>query len=130
MFTKLAIALFAASAVIAAPTSSKRDGQFSGKATYYAVGLGACGNTNSDSEMVVALNADQYGSIASGLSSACGKTVTITNTQNGNQATATVVDKCPGCALGSLDMSPTLFGKLSNDNLGQGVFPISWDFSD
>lgn len=48
---------------------SKR-GSYSGRATYYAVGTGACGGTYSDSDFVVALNEDQYGDLGS-VSSYC-----------------------------------------------------------
>ncbi len=34
---------------------------FSGDGTYYDIGLGACGNTNNNNELVAALNAPQYG---------------------------------------------------------------------
>jgi expansin (peptidoglycan-binding protein) len=94
-----------------------------GTATYYAVGLGACGWTNGDSEHVVALNSPQYGNGAN-----CGKAVKITNTKTGTVQSAKIVDLCPGCASGDLDMSPTLFGALNNGDMDAGVFPISWDF--
>lgn len=35
-------------------------GSFSGQATFFAVGLGACGGTNKDSDFIVALNQPQY----------------------------------------------------------------------
>ena len=40
--------------------------------------------------------------------------VTIQNNENGNQVQAKIVDECPGCAWGSLDMSPAVFGDLNN----------------
>jgi expansin (peptidoglycan-binding protein) len=116
----IALALAAAASVSAAPLA-KRD--YSGRATYYAVGLGACGGTNSDSEMVVALNTAQYGNTGV-RSSWCGKRITISN--GGNTQTATVVDACPTCSYGSLDMSPALFSALTNGNMGLGVFQMSW----
>jgi hypothetical protein len=56
MFKSTIVALFALSTLaIAAPAPAAEQAQVkrqsnSGQATYYAVGLGACGNTNSDSE--------------------------------------------------------------------------------
>ncbi|KAL7420112.1 hypothetical protein Q5752_005078 [Cryptotrichosporon argae] len=121
MFTSLVLALALGSATsTAAPLQRSTS---TGQATYYAVGLGACGGTNSDSEAVVALNAAQYGSGAY-----CGQTVIITDTETGNTASATIVDLCPGCGEGSLDLSPSLFSTLSNGNMDEGVFPISWTF--
>lgn len=61
------------------------------------------------------MNAAQYDS-----GSWCGKSITITNTELGKSTTATVVDQCPGCAYGSLDMSQSLFSDLSNNNLAEG----------
>ncbi|KAE8542096.1 hypothetical protein D1P53_001577 [Cryptococcus gattii VGV] len=129
MFTKIFVALFAATAVLAAPIeSAEKRATYSGQATYYSpsVGTGACGWQNTDQELVVALNAPQWDSTAN---HGCGQMVTITNSQNGQQQQAKIVDMCPGCAEGSLDMSPTLFGALNNNNLDAGVFPISWDFA-
>ncbi|ADV25732.1 hypothetical protein I315_04449 [Cryptococcus gattii Ru294] len=148
MFTKIFVALFAATAVLAAPIeSAEKRATYTGQATYYSpsVGTGACGWQNTDSELVVALNAPQWDSTAN---HGCGQMVTITNSQvssavyppsifpiadiiqqNGQQQQAKIVDMCPGCAEGSLDMSPTLFGALNNNDLDAGVFPISWDFA-
>lgn len=130
MFAKLStvaalVALASSSLVSAAPAMDKRV-MHSGQATYYAVGLGACGWTNSDSEFVVALNQPQYERNNGGN---CGQTLRICNEGNGNCQTATVVDECPGCADGSLDMSPALFSALNNGNMDAGVFPISWHFN-
>lgn len=114
------------------------------RATFYSpsVGIGACGWQNTDEELVVALNAPQY---ALNADHNCGQSVRITNEQvsfalsiviflaadirqNGNQEIAKVVDLCPGCNDGDLDMSPALFGALNNNDFDQGVFPISWNF--
>lgn len=114
----LALALAVAGAS-AAPIVKRSSGQ----ATYYAAGLGACGWTNSGSDFIVAMNAPEWNG-----GSNCGKTVTITNTQNGNTQQAQIVDLCPGCSWGSLDMSTSLFSALNNGNMDAGVFPISWSF--
>lgn len=58
----------------------------------------------------------------------CGKQVAILNQQKGIWQYATVVDSCPGCVAGSLDMSPSLFAALNEGNMDQGVFPIGWHF--
>lgn len=132
MFAKLStvaalVALTTSSLVSAAPAQpmDKRI-MHSGQATYYAVGLGACGWTNGDNEFVVALNQPQYERNNGGN---CGQTIRVCNEQNGNCETAKVVDECPGCADGSLDMAPALFSALNNGNMDAGVFPISWHFN-
>ncbi|KAK1925923.1 RlpA-like double-psi beta-barrel-protein domain-containing protein-containing protein, partial [Papiliotrema laurentii] len=98
-------------------------GSSSGKATYYAVGLGACGWTNSDSEYVVAMNAPQYSS------GTCGQNIQITNPSTGKTQTAKIVDLCPGCSNGDLDMSPTLFSYLNDGNMDAGVFQMTWSYA-
>ncbi|EKC98822.1 hypothetical protein A1Q2_06869 [Trichosporon asahii var. asahii CBS 8904] len=93
-------------------------------ATYYDVGLGACGNYNSDSEWVVAMNHVEWDG-----GSHCGRMVQIT-ANTGKTATARIVDLCPGCGVGSLDLSRPVFEAISNDGLTPGVIPISWQFAD
>ncbi|KAI7898883.1 RlpA-like double-psi beta-barrel-protein domain-containing protein-containing protein, partial [Cokeromyces recurvatus] len=92
----------------------------SGKATYYEVGLGSCGETNTDSEMVCALSIDLMGSHAG--SSYCGRFITI---KSGSKSVKVkVVDTCPGCGREDIDLSPSAFKKLGK--LEQGVVPITW----
>lgn len=88
--------------------------------TFYAAGLGACGKTNSDNDFIVALNQAQYGS-----GSDCFKEITIT--ANGKTHGATIVDECPGCPYGGLDMSKALFDFFAAESLG--VITGSWDFA-
>ncbi|KAG8902945.1 hypothetical protein FRB99_003913, partial [Tulasnella sp. 403] len=76
-----------------------------GHATWYDVGLGACGGHNSPGDYVVALNHAQYGSGYPGPQ--CGRQMEIR--ANGKSAVATVVDECPGCPYGCVDMSKGLF---------------------
>jgi expansin (peptidoglycan-binding protein) len=49
-------------------------------------------------------------------------------TANGKSAVATVMDQCPGCAYGDLDMSPSLFSHFADHSVGR--FGISWDWID
>lgn len=114
-FTLLAIAAFFM-AVQSAPILEAR-GSFSGKATFYAVGLGSCGNENSDNQMVAALSA----SIMKG-EKFCGKSITLKG--GSGSVTVKVVDTCPGCGEGDIDLSPAAFKKLGS--LSKGVIPISW----
>ncbi|KAF8070779.1 RlpA-like double-psi beta-barrel-protein domain-containing protein-containing protein [Lyophyllum atratum] len=111
-------ALFSAVA-IAAPTADIEKRSFLGKATYFAVGLGSCGQTNVDSDYIVALNPERYEG-----GSHCGKKVRIT--VSGKSATATVRDTCPGCGPGDLDMSPSLFKHFAS--LDKGIFQMKWNF--
>ncbi|ETW82098.1 Non-catalytic module family EXPN protein [Heterobasidion irregulare TC 32-1] len=87
--------------------------------TYFAVGLGACGWTNTDSDYIVALASADYGSGAH-----CGKTISVS--ANGKTHSAQVVDKCPGCSSGDLDMSPALFTTFADESVG--VVQVTWSY--
>ncbi len=77
---------------------------------------GSCGQVNSDSTPVVAVNSAQMNS---GL---CGKSVWIQG--NGKTIEAKIADTCPTCDHGSLDLSVGAFQQLSG--LDAGVVPITW----
>ncbi|CAE6470844.1 unnamed protein product [Rhizoctonia solani] len=96
-----------------------------GRVTWYKPGLGNCGGYNKATDMIVALPMSVYSG-----GKYCGKTVKITNTSNGKTCTAKVVDSCPGCAPGDIDVSPTVFKKLvTSQSLDDGVAPIKWDLT-
>ncbi|CAG8584452.1 5516_t:CDS:2, partial [Ambispora leptoticha] len=98
---------------------------FSGVATFYNAGLGACGITNSDSDMIAALNAPQWGNPANpNASPYCGKQAIVTGPKG--SVTVTITDKCPTCASGCLDLTPGAFGKIGDPN--DGKVPITWDW--
>lgn len=105
-------------------TAHPRGQTFSGQATYFYVGLGACGQYSQDSDYMVALNTPQYGGGSPGPQ--CFKSITISAL--GKTATATILDECPSCDYGSLDLSPGLFQHFGDEGLG--VFPITWWFND
>ncbi|GAA5862270.1 hypothetical protein JCM3774_004843 [Rhodotorula dairenensis] len=106
-----------------APTSSKhlmkRD--YNGRATFFDPGLGACGGYSSAGDFMVAMNQAQYGDLGA-VSSWCFQTITIS--YGGKTAQAKVMDACPGCPYGGLDMSPSLFNYFSNPDAG--VIYVSW----
>jgi expansin (peptidoglycan-binding protein) len=89
--------------------------------TYYETGLGACGHENKPSDFIVAMNSPQYQSGAH-----CGQKVKIE--VNGKSAIAEVVDECPGCGYGNLDLSEGLFRHFADTK--EGVLYGSWSFVD
>ncbi|KAK4522062.1 acetyl-coenzyme A synthetase 2 [Mucor velutinosus] len=105
----------------AAPVASNLQARSSqsGDATYYAVGLGSCGETSSDDEMVAALSSSLMGGSNSDL---CGKSITVKSASG--SVTLKVVDSCPGCSEGDVDMSEAAFKKLGQ--LDEGRIPITW----
>ncbi|KAI5828944.1 Non-catalytic module family EXPN protein [Schizophyllum commune] len=121
MFAKLAVAFLTLSgAAFAAPTRVL-EARNLGRATYYDPngGYGACGNVLQNTDMIVALSADQYLSGAN-----CGKQLVATHA--GKSVTVTVADLCPGCAANGLDLSSTAFSQLAA--LGEGNIDVDWHF--
>jgi len=96
--------------------------EYSGQATWFDVGLGACGITNTNDQLVVALSSLIYDG-----GEYCFTNIQITNTANGVTQTGEVVDKCPGCGEYDIDLSPSLFEALGAD-LSQGVIQVEWEF--
>ena len=108
--------------------SSGGSGSFSGDLTYYAIGLGACGDDDTgkdQSEAVVALSHLKMGTQSTG-NPMCGQTITIYS--NGKSTTATVKDKCMGCAENDIDVSEKVYKELWG-GLGTGRTPCSWSFN-
>lgn len=104
-------------------------GYQSGDLTYYAVGLGACGEDDSGKDMtenIVAMSAATMGSQSNG-NPMCGKTIKIYNNANGKSSTGVIHDKCPGCNAGSIDVSQKLFEELAD--LADGRIDISWNWA-
>lgn len=97
---------------------------YGGRATYYAVGLGACGWYNSPGDYIVALNTAQYGGGYPGPN--CGRSITIS--ANGVQVVAQIADQCPSCGYGDLDLSEGLFKRFASTDAG--VFQMSWWYND
>lgn len=91
--------------------------------TYYEGGgaLGSCGSPVNDDGFTVALNAEEMGmKVPSAL---CYTTITIT--YQGKSAQATIVDTCPGCPLGGLDLTPALFAFFAD--ISVGVITGDWN---
>lgn len=97
-------------------------GAHTGQATFYAFanGDGACMFGPSPGDLMVgAMNpADFEGSRA------CGACVALTGPAGSIRIR--IVDLCPGCARGDVDLSPDAFARLSP--LAAGRVPISWRY--
>ncbi len=100
------------SACLAAPPAE------TGQATYYdADGTGNCSFDASTDFLVAAMNATDYGDAVW-----CGACVDVTGPSG--HVVVRIVDKCPGCAAGGLDLSETAFGMISP--LSAGRVAITW----
>ncbi|KAF2166805.1 hypothetical protein M409DRAFT_36673 [Zasmidium cellare ATCC 36951] len=108
---------------------AKAGTSYTGDLTYYAVGLGACGWTNTQDEKIVAVAEAIFDSYNNGNPNAnplCGKYVSITGV-DGSQYQAKIVDRCPGCEKADLDLSEDFFNTVTNHGDGR-VHGIKWDF--
>jgi len=91
----------------------------SGEATYYAAdGTGNCSFPASpDDLMVAAMNTADYDTAA-----ACGSCIRVVGPSG--EVTVRIVDRCPGCAVGDVDLSPQAFDEIAARALGR--VEISW----
>ena len=91
-----------------------------GEATYYgADGTGNCSFDASADRMIAAINDVDYAG-----SAPCGACVEVTGPDG--VIRVRIVDRCPGCAVGDLDLSPEAFEMIAPVELGR--VDISWHF--
>ncbi len=100
-------------------TSCSTAATFTGDGTYYnADGSGNCSFDASPNDlMVAAMNDPDYAG-----SALCGACATVTGPKG--QVTVRIVDRCPECKHGDLDLSPQAFGKIAD--MSAGRVSISW----
>lgn len=101
----------------ALPIIKKRE---SGSLTFYTPGLGSCGKTNSESDMIAALSSSVMGS-----GDKCGQELSIT--YKGKDVSVTAVDTCPSCGSGDIDLSPAAFKALADLDEGR-LEGASWNW--
>jgi expansin (peptidoglycan-binding protein) len=103
--------------ILSGPTSSNPVHQ--GIATYYqATGAGACMFDPSPNDLrVAAMNAVEYDNAA-----VCGAYVLVAGPQGA--VTVRIVDLCPECRAGHLDLSREAFSSIGD--LPEGVIPVTW----
>ncbi|KAJ8080418.1 hypothetical protein PM082_017251 [Marasmius tenuissimus] len=92
-----------------------------GRGTWFRPGMGNCGKRNTDNDPIVAIGRNLYNRNGGGN---CDQWVSIT--ANGKTAYGLTRDSCPECSDDDLDMSPSLFKRF--DNLDVGVLDIKWEF--
>jgi expansin (peptidoglycan-binding protein) len=103
--------------VISSPANSNPIHQ--GIATYYdATGAGACLFDPSPQDLMVsAMNAEEYDNAA-----ACGAYLHVAGPEG--EVTVRIVDLCPECKAGHLDLSREAFARIADLPLGR--VPITW----
>lgn len=108
----------------ASPTASPKptaaaNPVYRGEGTYYAAtGAGNCSfDPSPENLLVAAMNELDYGN-----ADLCGAFVAIRGPQG--SVTVRVVDRCPECKRGDIDMSPQAFDQIARRS--DGRVPISW----
>jgi expansin len=96
-----------------------RQARVSGEATHYVLaGTGNCSYPSAPaSQLFVALSPAEYGSAA-----ACGSYVQVTGPDG--SVTAEVIDQCPPCQAGHLDLSEAAFARIAP--LAAGLVPVTY----
>jgi hypothetical protein len=110
--------------------SGSTQGDYTGDITYYdiEVGLTSCGLSGSNSQNLVALAVGMMQNGANPNNNPlCGKKINIYYQGSAHQAT--IVDTCPSCTGGSLDLTPSLF-KLVAPNGDGRVSGVSWSYAE
>jgi expansin (peptidoglycan-binding protein) len=108
-----------------APAGTRGDGRivfgrtYTGTGTFYAAtGAGSCLFDASADLMVAAMNQQDYAD-----AQACGARLAVTG-PNGKTIAVRVVDRCPECPVGALDLSQQAFTQLAPASAG--TITISW----
>lgn len=90
--------------------------------------MGSCGTTNSATDMIAAISYQVMDPMNPGNPNnnpLCGKKIRCTN--GDYEATVTVVDRCPVCVKGDLDLSPAAFAALGGtDAIGRFKIHCNW----
>jgi len=122
--TQKLIASLALAAVTLLPTAFAR-ADYSGDASFYEVGFGACGKTNNNTQLVAAISHAVFDSVpaASTISNKfCGKKAKVTNGKK--SVIVTVVDRCATCGKNDIALSPAAFKKIAS--MDSGKVPVDW----
>ncbi|KAI9671834.1 MAG: hypothetical protein M1831_003362 [Alyxoria varia] len=104
------------------PSSGGEGGMKEGQVTYYAAGLGSCGQTNGPSDHIVALSSSLMGSKEN-----CGRSLEIKGP--GGTFNAKVADTCPGCDATHLDLPENFYMKVTDGDKAAGHVPVSWKWT-
>ena len=122
---------------------------YTGDLTYYGTGLGACGVTSTDNDLIVSISHFVFDAMQSGSdpnkNPLCGKKLRAQRDNNGKTVSVdlTVVDRCAcaillfarpyanivkgtGCQPNDIDVSPAVFKKLADMDLGRVSVTWAW----
>jgi expansin len=119
--TSQATAAPACASVITSGTAAGGGAQTSGEATHYELASGGMGNCSYPSppagQLYVALSPPEYGG-----SAGCGSYLQVSGPDG--SVTVEVVDQCPECQAGHIDLSEQAFAKIAP--LSAGLVPVTY----
>ncbi|KAF8528572.1 RlpA-like double-psi beta-barrel-protein domain-containing protein-containing protein [Gautieria morchelliformis] len=98
----------------------------SGDATFFRPAVGACGDTNTVADLVVAVSFDFFHSFGPQTNGnpICGRQIQAT-APGGKTVTVTIKDKCAACAQFDIDLSPAAFDQLADRSVGR-LHRVKW----
>ena len=104
---------------------------FTGEMTYFTPGMGACGESSSETDSMVAISKDLFDQYTPNgnpnKNPLCGATVTIKG-KDGADHKATIWDRCVGCAEADLDMPQAFFNTVTDHADGR-AYGVSWSIN-
>ncbi|KAH9982466.1 RlpA-like double-psi beta-barrel-protein domain-containing protein-containing protein [Lactifluus volemus] len=114
-------------------------GEQDGDGTFYGTGLGACGVTNSDTDLIVAVAHELFDTYPGytganpNFNPICGKMIQASckssKFHQGNTVLVNVTDRCGGCENPeSLDFSPRAFKQLADPSVGR-IQHMKWHWA-
>ncbi|KAB8235777.1 RlpA-like double-psi beta-barrel domain-containing protein [Aspergillus alliaceus] len=103
-------------------------GPYTGDLTYYDPAVGSCGITSSSSDLICAVSHVLFDAAATGsnpnANPLCGLKVRLK--RGSSSVDVKIVDRCVGCAMKDLDVSPAAFKKLADMDLGRVKVEWAW----
>lgn len=99
-----------------------------GHLTYYDLltGLTACGRSCSNDDLIAAIAPGHFTAPNPNRDSVCGKRAKIVDPTTLKSVVVTVWDKCEGCGVNDVDVSPAAFERLKPKTVGR--FKVVWGF--
>lgn len=97
-----------------------------GDATYYDLGLTACGEVYSNYDYVAAIAFSYWTTPNPNNDPMCQKSVRVIDPTNGKSIVVAIKDKCFACKRDDIDLSPIAFEQFRNKDVGR--FTVTWDF--
>lgn len=112
------------------PLPTSNGGPYEGDLTYYDPGLGACGYTNSGTDMVCAISHILFDAASTGSNPnenpLCGLKLRLRRNGKSKSVDVRIVDRCVGCAVTDLDVTEAVFKRVAK--LDQGRVFVKWSW--